>query len=284
MASRDFSWAIPVMRAGYAGRALVYLAVAGLSLWAIMRGGQAQGTETALARLEGSGWGIAVLVLIALGMGCYAVWRLIDALYDLECYGTDGKGIIARIGMIVTGAVHLALGVTVIGVLLNSGSDSGGGSGIAKLAGTVMKWPGGRWIVGIAGIAVIGAGIYYINKGWAQKYRKHLAANHFTVHWNPALRAGVAAQGIIVAIIGGFLVFAAMTADPNKAAGVGKVFDWLASQTFGNILVILICIGLLGFALFCAVNAAYKVIPRASGTDIETLAQKLGSKAKRQMS
>lgn len=281
MASRDFSWAIPVMRAGYAGRALVYLAVAGLSLWAIWRGGEAKGTETALAQLERSGWGIAVLVLIALGMACYAVWRLVDALYDLECYGTDGKGIIARIGMIATGGIHLALGLSVIGILLGTGGQDG--SGIAKAAGMVMKWPGGRWIVGLIGLVTIGAAIYYLRKAWKQSYRRHLAANHFTVHWNPVLRAGVAAQGVIVGLIGGFLVFAALRSNPQEAAGMGEVFDWLASQAFGNILVVAVCLGLLGFALFCAVNALYRIVPKASGTDIETLAQKLEAKARRQM-
>ncbi len=42
MSQHDLSWSIPVMRAGYAGRGLVYLAVAGFSLYAVWRGGQAQ--------------------------------------------------------------------------------------------------------------------------------------------------------------------------------------------------------------------------------------------------
>jgi hypothetical protein len=40
----DFAWALPFMRAGYAGRGLVYLVVGGVSLWSVYRGGQAEGT------------------------------------------------------------------------------------------------------------------------------------------------------------------------------------------------------------------------------------------------
>ena len=48
----DYSWAIPVMRAGYAGLGVTYLAVAGLSLWAIWRGGEAQGTSSVMETLS----------------------------------------------------------------------------------------------------------------------------------------------------------------------------------------------------------------------------------------
>lgn len=35
MSQTDVSWPVPVMRSGYAGRGLVYLDVALLSLWSI---------------------------------------------------------------------------------------------------------------------------------------------------------------------------------------------------------------------------------------------------------
>lgn len=36
-----------------------------------------------------------------------------------------------------------------------------------------------------------------------------------------------------------------------------------------------VCLGLLGFALFCFVNAAYRIVPKVSGPDVQTLAAKL---------
>ncbi|RVT85938.1 DUF1206 domain-containing protein [Rhodobacteraceae bacterium CCMM004] len=272
------------MRAGYGGRALVYLAVAGLSLWAIWRGGDAQGTESAFATLERSTWGVVVLVLIAIGMAAYALWRLIDALWDLEDYGTDGKGLIARIGMVVTGLVHLALGAAVVKILLGSGDGEAGGegqSGVSKLTSQVMSMPGGVWLVGIAGVCTLGAAIYYLHKAWKEEYRDTLYANEVLSRWNWVLKAGVTAQGIIVGVIGGFLLFAALNADPSEAGGVGEAFDWLAQQPFGNVLVVLICIGLLGFAVFCAVNAAYRIVPKAADGDIRTLADKMREGARR---
>ncbi len=275
----DFGWAIPIMRAGYAGRALVYLVVAGFSLWAVSRGGEAEGTSSAFASLERSTGGTFVLLAIFLGMLSYAVWRVIDAIFDLEDYGTDGEGTIARGGMVVTGLIHLAIGFGALTLVFAGGGGSGDQSAIAKGADTIMGWPGGRWIVGIAGLATIGAAIYYVKKAWTREYAKHLIGNPVTRNFDPALRGGVASQGFVVGVIGVFIVYAAMTASGDQAGGMGQAFSWLRDQPYGRILVGMLCVGLLGFALFCAVNAAYRIVPKARHGSLDSLASKIEEKA-----
>ena len=275
-------WALPVMRTGYAGRGLTYLAVAGLSLWLIFRGGDAQGTESAFAMLSDSVWGKVVLAGIVGGLIAYAIWRLIDAAFDLERYGTDGEGIVARLGMVTTGLIHGALGVAAAGVLSggggSEGSEGGGGSdGVTGAVATVLGWPGGRWIVLIAGLLTLGAAAYYAKKAWKAEYRKELFANDFTRRWNDVLRAGVAAQAVVIGVAGGLLTLAGLQSDAGEAGGLGRVFDWLQNQPFGNVLVILLCVGLLFFAVFCFVNAAYRIIPALHDEDSmpKTLGQSL---------
>ncbi|ROU04215.1 DUF1206 domain-containing protein [Histidinibacterium lentulum] len=279
MSQTDLSWSVPVMRSGYAGRGLVYLAVAGLSLWAIWRGGSAQGTGSALQEIE-SGWGgTTLLVLIALGLLAYMVWRLVDAAWDLEAYGSDGEGTVARLGMVTTGVIHGALGIGALLIAFGTGG-SGGGSSVAEGTAAVMAQPFGRWLVGLAGVATIGAGLYYLRKAWKEEYHKHLRANPATLRLNPVLKAGVAAQGVVVTIVGGFLVTAALQADASEAGGLGQTFGWLYGQPFGQVLVVLLCLGLLGFAFFCFVNAAYRIVPKVAGDDVETLGRKLRQKAR----
>ena len=185
--------------------------VAGFSLYAIWRGGQAQGTSSALADLENSTGGGIVLFLIFLGMLAYALWRVIDAIWDLDDHGDDGKGMAARIAVAVTGLIHLSIAAIAFSLLFagggsggSSGSGSGGGGSSSLQSGvsTVMQWPGGRWIVGIIGLVVLGAAGYFFYKGWKETYRRYLSANRFTTNWNGALRAGLFAHGAVVAIIG----------------------------------------------------------------------------------
>lgn len=267
------NWAMPVMRAGYAGRGLVYVAIAGFSLWAIWQGGSAKGTQSALSTLEATTGGSIVLIVIAIGLFAYFLWRVLDAVFDFEAYGTDAEGVVARGGMLVTGLVHAGLAVAALGALSGGGGE--GGSSIERMVSQVMSLPAGRMLVGVAGLLTIGAGIYYLLKAWREDYRETLRANRVTTHWNFALKAGVAAQGVIVTILGGFLSYAAWRYEAGEAGGLGQVFAWLATQPFGNVLVVLVCLGLLGFALFCFVNAAYRIIPKLADPDIKTLASAL---------
>jgi hypothetical protein len=125
------------------------------------------------------------------------------------------------------------------------------------------------------GLCTIGAGIYYLHKSWVESYRDNLMGNEFTTNWNWALKAGVAAQGFIVLLMGWFITYAAWTADSDQAKGLGGVWDYLGGQPLGNFLVIAIVLGLLGFALFCFVNAVYRIVPKASEQSFTTLGAKL---------
>ncbi|TGN62362.1 DUF1206 domain-containing protein [Paracoccus liaowanqingii] len=274
MTKSKLGWAIPLMRAGYTGKGLVYLAVAGISLYSIWRGGQAQDTSSALGWLETTWGGGSILFVILLGMVAYALWRVLDAAYDLEDYGSEAKGIVARLGMLVTGGIHLGIGV-VIFTLLFGGGSSEEGSSIPRYVGMVMGWPGGRWIIGLAALLIVGAGAHYMRQGWTNEYRKHLQASRFTTRWNPILKAGLIAHGVVVGVVGLLFLFAAWRANPQEAGGTGEAFSWLSGQVYGQMLVIGICVGLLGFAVFCFVNAAYRIVPKVSGPDIQTLAAKL---------
>jgi uncharacterized protein DUF1206 len=275
----DLAWSVPVMRAGYAGRGLLYLVIAGFSLYAISRGARPQGTASSLSQLETTTWGTIALVLIFLGTFAFAVWNLIDALYDLENCGADGKGIVARAGKIITAVIYASIG-SVAFSLVFTGDNRGGSSSISRWTAAVMNWPGGRWIVGIFGLVIIGTGVVLVVNGWKEKYRQHLQANQFTMNWNWLLKAGVIARGIVITIVGLLFVQAALRANPAKAGGSGKAFSWLVEQPYGKALVAVICVGLLAFALFSFVNTAYRIVPKVPGENIETLASRLASKVR----
>ncbi|WP_373353358.1 DUF1206 domain-containing protein [Pseudoroseicyclus sp. CXY001] len=271
----DFAWALPFMRAGYAGRGLVYAVVAGFGVAAFFQGGEAEGTSQVLQRLD-SGWGTALVVLIALGMLAYCIWRLVDSFWDLEAYGSGAKGIVARLGMVVTGLAHLAIGGIAVAALLSGG---GSGEGSSGLLSRLMSEPWGVWAVGLGGLVTIGAGIYYIQKGVREEYREHLKANRVTMHANIVLKVGLIAQGVVIGIIGLLFVFAAIGHDPNAAGGVGSAFDWLYAKPYGRVLVGVLCLGLLGFAVFCFTNAMWRIVPKAEDRGVESAAARVKARA-----
>lgn len=273
------AWVPPVMRTGYFARAAVYTVVGGLAFLAAVKGGQAQGTTNALADLKAHVWGVAALWAIAIGLWAYTVWRLVDAWLDLECYGTHGKGIIARTGLVITGLIHGAIGISVAAAALSGGHGGGEGGGTESATQKLMAMPFGVWIAGFAGLATIGAGIYYGYKGIAEKYKKHIRVTPTARKLDPVLKFGLLAEGVVIVLIGGSIVFAALNADPSQAGGVGEALQQLRSVAFGRILLGVVGLGLVAFAVENVVEGYYRVLPRYDGTDAMTLAKRAKLKA-----
>lgn len=275
---------VSAMRAGYASRAIVYLVVGGLALAAAWTGGQAEGSSGALDQLKSWPFGNALLWIIGIGLWLYALWRWICAYMDLEDRGTDGKAIVARIGQAVTGVIHAGLGITAIELALGQSSGSGGDSQAQHWTAQVLAMPLGRWIVGIVGLIVIGAGGYYAYKGWAEKFRRYLRATSTMEKLVPFAKAGLIAFGGVVALIGVFVLFAAIQSNAEQAGSFGKAFATIRQQAFGQILLGVVAVGMLCYAIYNVIEAVYRVVPKATGDDVVTLAQKAKVKAEGQLS
>ena len=270
MSDRAPHWVVPAMRAGYSSRAAVYLIIGGLALWAAFYGGSAEGSTGALEALRTVPFGQILLWIVGLGLWCYALWRFLCAAMDLEERGTDGTGIIARIGQTVTGLIHLGLGLTAIQLAMGGSS----GSGPETIVGMVLSMPGGRWITGIVGVIVIGTGLFYVHKGYAEKFRKYLAADPTMERLVPAAKAGLMAHGGVIALLGVFVIFAALRSDASEAGGFGAAFEAIRAQAYGRVLLAFVALGMLCYAIYNLIEARYRVVRRAAGDSIKTLAQK----------
>lgn len=277
MAEKAPYWVVPVMRTGYGARGIVYVIVGGLALMAAIFGGDAKGTTGALEQLKSQSWGTLALWAIGAGLICYMVWRVIDAFMDLETYGTGLKGVVARGGQFVTGVIHGALGLLAFAMALGIGTGGEGGS--KSWTAKLLSMPAGQWIVGLAGAATVGACFYYIYKAYSGEYKGHLHRTSLMEKLDPAAKVGLVAHGIGVGLIGGFLIYAAMTASPEEAGGLGKAFDTVRQMAFGRILLILLTAGLIGFAVYCFIEAVYRIVPARAGPDVKTLAKQAGRKA-----
>ena len=60
---------------------------------------------------------------------------------------------------------------------------------------------------------------------------------------------------------------------------MGKAFDTIRGMAFGRILLILLTAGLIAFALFCFIEAVYRIVPARAGPDVKTLAKRAERKA-----
>jgi hypothetical protein len=260
------------MRAGYLARALFYGLIGFFAVDAAWRGGHAEGAEEALVALLDERFGIPLLWAMAIGGFCFALWCLLAAAMDLDCRGTSLGGIYARADFAGTGLIYIVIAVF-IGELAHKGYASGGeGEGREQGTAWLLALPAGGWIVIGIGIGFIAAGTWFAYKAFAGRYRERLRDTPVVERLDPVCRFGWTANGVVVAILGGFLLWAGWTLDPSHAGGFAEAFAIVRQGAFGRILLLILGFGFVAFAIECLVEAAYRIVPARHGTDVRTLA------------
>jgi hypothetical protein len=245
-------------RAGFVARGLVYGIIGVLALdLAIGHGGKITNQQGALHTVERQPFGHFLLTLVAIGLGGYSLWRLTRAIVGHGPEGAD-KGI-ERLGALGSGIVYGVLCAVAIELLTGS-SGSTGGSG--KTAGGVLSWPAGRELVGAAGAVMIGVAIYQLIRGIRLKFLD----DSKTEQMSPAVKrwftplgvVGHVARAVVYALVGVFLLKAAIDYNPNEAVGLDGALAKIYHQSSGPWLLGLVAAGLIAFALFSITEARYR--------------------------
>jgi len=128
----------------------------------------------------------------------------------------------------------------------------------------IMKSTGGREIVFVVGAGVIVGGLAMVVRAFQQKFEDKLDMRRMPSSLrsatSPIGTAGIAARGLVFALIGGFLVDAAVRFQPAKAKGLDASLKTVAHQPFGRILLFVGALGLLAFSLWSFIEARYRKI------------------------
>ena len=235
-------------RVGFAARGLLYIVIALL----VIRAGRAESASGALQYLS-EGGGKLLLIVMAAGLFAYSLWRLADAGFDIERHGSDRKGMMERLGAGASGLVHLFLGWQAVRLIQGVASS---GDGTQEGARTALELPGGATLVAVAGLVLLGVGVFQLVKAVNGSFLRHLEpriARHSWAQWSG--RAGYAARGFVFLISGFFLVKAGLQERASAAGGTGEALAWLSSP-----LDVLVAIGLFAFGLFSLIEARFRIL------------------------
>ena len=256
-------WIEYLARFGYAAKGAVYATVGALAFQAAFdAASSATNKQGALQEIASQPFGQVLLGLVVIGLLGYVVWRFVQAGLDPERKGNDAKGIAVRTGYMISGFVYAGLGLVAIRILIGSG---GGSSNNAQdWTARLMAQPFGPWLVGIVGVVIIGVGAYQAYRAYTAKFRDTLKLGEMSPSeetWaTRAGRVGFAARAVVYAIIGGFLVQAALQADPNQAGGLDKALQTLAAQPYGPWVLGIVALGLIAYGIFSVVEARYRQV------------------------
>lgn len=256
-------------RLGYAAKGVVYLTLGLIALQGAGAGGRTTDSRGAIATLAQQPAGTLLVLLVGIGLLGYAAWRIIEAATGAEGEGSDGKGVAKRVGHAASGVIYGVLGAWALRLLAGRESAGGGGSGASTQHWTarLMALPLGRVLVATAGLAVIGYGLYQLYRAATSDLRKHLALHDVGAdaeRWIVRLgRAGTGARGVVFAVVGSFLVLAALRHDPSRAGGLAEALAAVERAPYGAALLALVAVGLMAYGAFQIVNARYRRVATA---------------------
>lgn len=259
--SANGGWVERCARLGYGARGVVYAIIGYLALrLALGEGGRTTGAHGALAKVSSQPFGVFLLALLAVGLAAFVAWRWVQALVDPEHVGSRGKALVKRVGWFFSGAIYASLAVSAVERILgrsDHGSDSARGW-TAKL----LEQPLGQVLVAAVGVGFIGFAVKEIHKAYTEHFRQKLDLHRLSPERARAAvqlsRFGLAARAGVFLLMGGFLIRAAIDANPGEAKGLGEALATLARQPFGAVLLGVTSAGLLAYALYQFIVARYR--------------------------
>ncbi len=252
-------------RFGYAAKGVVYMVVGILAALAALGtgGGQTTDRKGAVQKIYEQPFGVFLLAVVAFGLACYALWRFFMAVADTEGKGTEPKGIATRLVYAGIGVSYLAFAIGAIQLLTGAGNQGKNSDASAKdWTAQLLDKPLGVALVIIAGLVVLGVAGYQFYKAYQAEFKKHLELEQMSAtvkEWIVRFgQFGLAARGVVFAVIGIFLILAALQKNPDQAKGLGGALSELASQTYGQILLGLVAVGLIAYGIFSLGEARYR--------------------------
>jgi hypothetical protein len=255
--SAGYPW---LARGGLLARGVVYGLIGALALAvALGAGGRTTDQQGAMQTIARQPLGWALLGLLAAGLAGYGGWRLTRAATGRGREETDST--FDRVAAAASGISYLLLFAVAVEILSSAG---GGRSNTSQETAGVLGWPAGPELVAVAGVVLIGVGLYQGYKGLARKFMETSRTEEMDPPVRTAYAAlgafGHAARAVVFGLVGYGLIRAALDYDPREEKGLDGALRELAHASYGPVLLGIVAAGLIAFAVYSIADARYRKI------------------------
>ena len=221
-------------------------------------GGKTTNQSGALRTIAQQPFGEGLLILVAIGLAGYSLWRLFRAFLGHGPEDSDSG--LDRVSAFASGIAYAIIFVLALEILLGAGASSGSPK---KPTAGVLGWPAGTWLVGIAGAVLCGVGLPRATgdqQGLPQGLEdradepRHAQVDHRDRHFrSPRADGRLRADRHLPDQ-------RRRRYDPNKAVGLDGALAKLANHSYGSYLLGIVATGLIAFALYSLSDARYRRI------------------------
>jgi len=246
-------------RAGFVARGVVYALVGVLALRiAFGAGGEEADRQGALHQVAEQPFGEVLLWVLAAGFVGMALWRASTAVFGEGGRKKTGSRVLAA-GRAVFYA-FVAWGTAAYAAGSGGGSDSDSAS--KDWTATTLGLPGGRWLVGAAGLVLAGVGAAIAVRAVQRRFLRKLETAAMGSRTRTAVTgtgvSGNVARGAVYAAAGVFVVLAAVRFDPGRARGMDDTLRSFADSAAGPWLLVAVAAGLVLYGVFSFASARWR--------------------------
>jgi hypothetical protein len=246
-------WLEFLERAGYVARGVLYVVMGALALGlALGFGGTAtdpSGTLVILTKFPASK---VLLVAVVIGLGAYAIWGFVRAIFDPLHRGRDASGIMQRLGFAWSGIAYASITLFALKLLVGSASAKSHDALQANIA-QVLSYPAGKWIALGLGIVTVGVGISQFVEAYRALFKHDLKRGEMSEAERKVVdflgRFGMIARGVTFTLVGWFVIQGALHRDPSQVHGYGGAFLFLLGQPFGRVMLGVVALGFIALGL-----------------------------------
>ena len=248
-------------RVGLIAYGVVHLLIGWLALQLAWGAGASRSADLsgALRTVSDQPLGKILLWMVVVGLAALGLWQASEAVWGYR--NREGlKRVRKQVASGVLAVFYAALGASSALVALGSRSSSSHSQQQATTG--VLAWPGGRVIVVVTALIIVGVGVVDVVKGARKSFREEID----TSSMSPAARKGVerlgqvgyVTKGLGLGLMGVLLSFATLTFDRQKAPGLDGTLQTILTQPFGRFLLSAMAAGFLAFGLFAMLQSRYR--------------------------
>jgi Domain of Unknown Function (DUF1206) len=270
----DNVWGDSGARIGLAARGVVYLTLAYL-VARVALGALGHASTSRTASVPGVAQAIAdetggriALLLLGVALIPYALFGAIDAVlhHDTETPKIKrwGDRMLSLWSIVFYGGFSLYCFVVAAEPRARTQSASQSDRQDSQWSADVLRWPAGwAWLGGL-GVVLFLIAAFLLWRGARARFRSWLRCEEMSqAMWRCAIGLGAIGyfgRAALFALVGWFVLAAAIEDDPRQGQGVDGSIRLFADSTAGPYLLWLVALGLAGYGLYAFVEARYRSV------------------------